>query len=158
MITAGTLYKKHFLNTRKRLDYFQNLLFKFAEEYNCRLTAWSILSNHYHFIVETPENTNNLKLLIANLHQKSASYFNKKDNTINRKVWYQFWDKHLTYNKSYLARLNYINKNAVHHGVIDDAESYKWCSAAWFTKTAKNSLKNTVNSFKIDQLKVFDDF
>jgi putative transposase len=30
---------------------------------------------------------------------------------------YEFWDTHLTFEKSWLARLHYVHHNPVHHGL-----------------------------------------
>ncbi len=46
----------------------------------------------------------------------------------------------------------------MHHGVVRDATKYPWCSAAWFERTADYAFRKTVNSFRIDQLNVYDDF
>jgi len=51
-----------------------------------------------------------------------------------------------------------VHHNPAAHGVVPVAENYKWCSAAWFAQTAPAALVNTVNSFKIDQVNVPDDF
>ena len=50
-------------------------------------------------------------------------------------IWHNFWDTELTYEKSYLARLNYVHQNAVKHGLVARACQYRWCSAAWFERT-----------------------
>jgi hypothetical protein len=39
-------------------------------------------------------------------------------------VWYNFRDTRLTYEKSYLARLNYVYQNAVKHGLVPVANQY----------------------------------
>jgi len=54
--------------------------------------------------------------------------------------------------------LNYVYHNPVHHGLIDNAENYPWCSAAWFGRNAPAGFVKTVLSFKTDQLKIPDDF
>ena len=64
----------------------------------------------------------------------------------------------MTYEKSYLARLNYVHQNAVRHGLVPVANQYHWCSAAWFERTATPAQKKTIYGFRIDKLKVLDDF
>jgi putative transposase len=54
--------------------------------------------------------------------------------------------------------LKYVHNNPVHHGVVPVAENYNWCSAGWFNKHAVPAFRRTIESFKIDNLKVFDDF
>jgi putative transposase len=38
------------------------------------------------------------------------------------------------------------------------ANQYRWCSAAWFERTASPAQVKTIYGFKIDRLKVQDDF
>src|SRR6185295_13265442 len=40
------------------------------------------------------------------------------DNATGRQVWYNFWDTKLTFENSYLARLNYVHQNPVKHGLV----------------------------------------
>jgi len=80
------------------------------------------------------------------------------DGARGRKVWYNFWETKLTYEKSLLARLNYVHQNAVKHGLVPEANQYPWCSAAWFERTATPAQVKTVYSFKTDRIRVIDDF
>jgi putative transposase len=96
--------------------------------------------------------------MLAHLHGDTARAVNRRDGVTGRKVWFNYWDTQLTYQKSYYARLNYVHSNPVHHGVVPDAEAYPWCSAGWFAEKAERSFYRMVRSFKIDSVKVFDDF
>ena len=159
MVTAGTHYKSHHLKSRKRLKHFSDLLLNLAEKYEWQLQAWAILSNHYHFIAKSPaEGKANLPTFLAQLHRESATFLNQLDATPGRKVWFNYFDTPLTYQKSYYARLNYVNNNPVKHGLVLVAKDYPWCSAAWFEKNTTPSFHKTISSFKTDSLKVIDDF
>jgi len=158
MVTAGTLYKQHFIDTPEKLTIVQNIFFELSRKYEWEPLAWAFLINHYHFIAKSPETAANLSAFIAELHIKTASAINEIDNCLGRNIWYQFWDKHLTYEKSYFARLKYVNTNPVHHHLVLQAEDYNWCSAGWFKRTANSAFKHTIRSFKIDRLNVFDAF
>jgi putative transposase len=158
MITAGTYRKLSHLNSPDRLDFFQNSLFRYADEFHWKLRAWAILPNHYHVVAASSTDPRTLPKFLGKLHMKTAKQLNHWDNKPGRKVWFQFWDSHITYERSYLARLNYVHKNPVRHGLASVAENYKWCSAAWFTQNAPPAFVKTVNSFKIDQVNVPDDF
>ena len=158
MVTAGTLYKKHLFNTPEKLTILQDQFFTLVQKYDWQPLAWSFLINHYHFIARSPETAINLSVFISELHTTTASAINDIDNSLGRSVWYQYWDKHLTFEKSYLARLKYVNTNPVHHHLVLRAEEYPWRSAAWFNRTADRAFKHTVSSFKIDMLKVYDEF
>ena len=158
MITAATLHKQHFFKQDCELDLLQEILFDLANRYECYLEAWSLFSNHYHFIARPPSDSNNLKKLISHFHTSSAKMLNEKHQTPGRKVWYQYWDTHLSFQNSYLARLNYVMQNPVKHQLVKCATEYKWCSAHWFEQNASKACITTVKSFKIDSVKVSDDY
>ena len=73
-------------------------------------------------------------------------------------MWYQFRETQLTYEKSWLARLNYVNQNAVHHGLVREATQYPYCSAAWFEREAEPGFYRAVTMIKTDRLNVQDDY
>lgn len=158
MVTASTYHKVYHLKSPVRKDYFQERLFSIAAEFGWQLQAWAILSNHYHFIARSPDDPQTLRRFINKLHMTTAKEFNLQDGTPRRRVWYQYWDTHLTYQKSYLARLNYVHNNPVNHGLVSHAENYRWCSAAWFAQHAPPAFVETVKRFKTDRVNVFDDF
>lgn len=158
MVTSSTYQKALHFCTSERLQYLQDSLLKLAIDFGWELQAWAILANHYHFIGQSPDNPGNLAAFLSNLHVCTAKFINAQDNVPNRRVWWQYWDSRITYQYSYLARLNYVNQNPVKHGLVKVATEYPWCSASWFEKTMQPSFCKTVSSFKIDALNVIDDF
>jgi putative transposase len=157
-ITAGTYKKEHFFRAHERLDRLQTLLFTLATSYGFPLQAWAIFSNHYHFIANADRDASSMKAMIAELHSVSAREINRMDTRTGRRVWYQFWDKHLTFERSYLARLNYVHQNPVHHRLVADATNYHWCSASWFESQVSRAFAESVKRFRADRLKVVDDY
>ena len=73
-------------------------------------------------------------------------------------MWFNFRDTKLTYERSYLARLNYVHQNAVHHKLVLVANQYRWCSAAWFERVCTTATVKTIYSFKTDLLEIPDDY
>ena len=51
-----------------------------------------------------------------------------------------------------------MHGNAVRHGLVPVANQYRWCSAAWFERTATPALVKTIYALKTDRLSVRDDF
>jgi putative transposase len=122
------------------------------------MQAWAVMSNHYHFVAISPVDPGCLRRMIGKLHMITAKAINGMAGTPGRKVWHQYWDSHITFQASYLARLKYVHENPVHHGIVVRTDSYEWCSAAWFERTAEPAFFRTVRSFKTDRLSVHDDF
>jgi putative transposase len=161
IVTSGTYQKEHFYSTEERLKGLHGGLLKYAAKYDWRLEAWAVFPNHYHFVAHSPEDAQDgaasLSLLLAD-YQHATSWVNGLDRQEGRKVWHNFWETRLTYQKSYLARLNYVHQNAVKHGIVHVANEYPWCSASWLERTATKAQVNMIYSLKTDKLKIVDDF
>jgi putative transposase len=160
-VTAGTYNHEHFFRKRERLDVLHRGVMTVARDFGWRLEAWAVFSNHYHFIGHSPEDASdagNLSKMLVVLHTKMAAWVNRLDGAPNRKVWHNFWDTRLTHQTSYLARLNYVHQNPSRHGLVPVSNQYPWCSAVWFERTASAAMVKAIYRFKIDQVKVHDEF
>ena len=156
-VTAGTYQQDHHFKGRERLEVVQRGLLKTLKEGGWQLEAWAAFSNHYHFVASSkaPEN---LGTLLKSFHSKLATWVNRLDATPGRKVWHNFRETLLTYEESYLARLNYTHHNAVKHGLVHVARDYPWCSARWFEEMGNTARIKTIYGIKYDQVKVDDDY
>src|SRR6266545_4280941 len=152
MVTAATLHKLHWFTGPEKLTLLENSLLALAGKYNWQLEAWAVFSNHYHFVARSQPDSENLKKFLTHLHADTARELNRMDEKSGRPVWFNYWETKLTYERSYLARLNYVHQNAVKHGLVKVANQYAWCSAGWLERTASAAMVRTIYSFKIDKL------
>ena len=160
-VTASTYLRQQYFTGSARLVVLHRGLLKVASNFGWRLEAWAVFSNHYHFIGHSPseeKTAENLSRMLGLLHEKTAKWINRLDKTAGRKVWHNFHDTKLTYEKSYLARLNYVHQNPVKHGLVPVANLYPWCSANWFERTASPAQIRTIYRFKTEGLQISDDF
>ena len=157
-LTAGTYRKVRLFDTAGKRDFLLDSLFHEAQHWDWDLQAWAVMSNHYHFVATAPANPKTLRRMITALHSKTAIWINQVDDMPSRHVWFQYRDTCLTYQRSYLARLNYVHNNPVKHGLVRNAEDYTWCSMAWFQRNAEEGFRRTVLSMKHDKVNVEDDF
>jgi len=155
-VTGATYLKRHYYSDRYSLDAFCDMVFGLARDHSVSLQAWTMFSNHYHLVADGPGKA--LHQMLTELHSRQSIACNKRDNATGRKVWYQFRDTELTFERSWLARLRYTHENAVRHGLVRAATEYPWCSASWFERNASSAFLRSVRSFKIDRLNVNDDF
>ena len=158
MVTAGTYQKQLLFNSPEKRTLLRDLLFKYADQFKWKLQAWAVMDNHYHFVAASPENPNSLINLVSRLHEYSAKKLNRMDATPRRKVWHNYWDSHITHQTSYFARLRYVHQNPAHHGIIENASNYPWCSQAWLEQNAERSFVNTLARVKTDRISVHDEF
>ena len=158
MVTSGTYRKAHFFRSPERRDLLLERIQLCVFERGWELQAWAVMANHYHFIALSPDDPATLRRVLNKLHMTTAKAVNELDGMPGRKVWHEYWDTHLTIERSYLARLNYVNQNPVHHGLVQVASQYRWCSAAHFERNVSSSFQGTVASMPIDKVEVYDDF
>lgn len=158
MVTSGTLDKTNLFDASEHRTLLENELLSVARRFGWQLEAWAVFANHYHFIAHSSGESRGLRPMLVELHSETARQLNESQGTPGRRVWFNFWDSKLTFEKSYLARLNYVHQNAVHHGLVTVANQYPWCSAAWFERTATPAQVKTIYGFKTDRLKIPDDF
>jgi putative transposase len=157
MVTAGTYRKEPFFATSERLTLLQKQLFLLCEEHSVALQAWAVFPNHYHYIARL-EQPSDLQDLVRHLHSLTAREVNRLDGAAGRKVWFQYWDSQIFFQKSYFARLRYVHENPVRHGIAARPANYAWCSASWFEREAMPGFRKTVLGFPYERLEIPDDF
>jgi len=160
-VTAATYRKAHYFREPKRRDVLLRGVLTVCRDFGWQLEAWAVFSNHYHWVAHSPateDDATSLRVILGVLHTKTARWVNRLDGTINRQVWHNYRETRLTYQRSYLARLNYVHQNPVKHGLVPVANQYRWCSAAWFERTASTAQVKSIYRFKVDQVRVPDDF
>jgi len=158
MVTGATLHKEHFFTSSEKLSLLERELLSLAKQYQWQLEAWAAFVNHYHLVARGCPDASRLDDFLKHLHSNAARQVNQLDDTAGRQVWYNFWDSKLTFQRSYLARLNYVHQNAVKHGLVRVANQYPWCSASWIERTASPAAAKTIYNFKPEKLKIADDY
>ncbi len=133
-------------------------MFTRAEEFGWDLHAWVVLSNHYHFVASSPEDPSTLSRMISKLHTLTARTLNAWDAQPGRRVWFQYYDTHITNAGSYYARLKYVHQNPVHHGIVAQAENWRWGSAGWFERGAGSVFRRLLEGVGIERVSVVDAF
>src|SRR5215831_2122142 len=124
ILTASTLDRKPLFNCGAKLDLVRDTTFELARSYTLILQAWAFFSNHYHLVVSF-ENTHAAHCdFVRHLHRQLTIPLKQVDRTFGRRVMYEFWDTHLTFERSWLARLNYVHQNPVKHEVVRLANQY----------------------------------
>ncbi len=159
MVTAGTYRKVHLFKDGPRLRMLHDALLSISRKHSWQLEAWAVFPNHYHFIAHSPcDNADSLPDILRELHARTARWINRHDRAEGRQVWHNYRETRLTYERAYLARLNYVHHNAVHHALVPVANQYPWCSARWFEKVATPAQVRTIYEMKTNRINVIDDW
>lgn len=154
-VTARCLHQAHHFATEERRDFLLERLRTLAAHYGWQIEAWAVLANHYHLIAHGGEGAT-LSQWLRHLHGDTARHVNRLDAAGGRHVWHNFRETRLTHRHSYLARLNYVHQNPVHHRLVPVATQWRWCSAAAFEAEVSPAWAATIASFRYDQIAATD--
>jgi putative transposase len=157
-VTASTFDHLPVFRGAELLDFLEGLLLDCLKEGGWKLQAWAVFPNHYHFVASHERDAKPLSKILGKVHLLTAKEANHRERTAGRKVWFNYWDTQLTFEKSWLARLAYVMANPVKHGLVTRPERYPWCSAGWFAKNVSRAFAATMESFKTDRVTVEDSY
>jgi len=158
MVTGSTLHKKQYLDKDEKRANFCETLIEQASLLGWVLHAWAVMTDHYHFIAQSPENVLSLKNLVQGTHSINAKFVNRSDNTHGRRVWYNYWDTCLQTEPAYYTRMNYVIINPVKHGLVKNPEDYPFSSYTYFVKNTEPDFRQLVFSQPIDDLQIEDEY
>ncbi len=123
--SRGNNGEEIFLNDEDRL-HFLALLAEAIRRYGWIVTVWTLMTNHFHLVIETPEPTlsDGMKWLLGSY----VTRFNKR----HKRTGHLFGDRFhsdLVEKESYLTELaRYIALNPVRAGMVERPEEYPWSS------------------------------
>ena len=134
MLTASVYQNQHLMLPPERKIAWRDSFIEAATLYNWQIIAWVVLNNHYHAMVQAPENPASLSKFTASYHKFTSRQWNDDENVPGRKVWWNYWDTCIRSEKDYYNRLRYIFWNPVKHGLVDNPEDYAFSNYRDFIK------------------------
>ena len=126
MLTASVYDRKPLIVSSKRKRDWTTAFQNAAEIHGWQIIAWVVLHNHYHAIVQSPDNVDSLSKFVGSYHKYTARLWNNEDNAAGRKVWWNYWDTCIRAESDYLARLRYVFWNPVKHALAGVPEEYEF--------------------------------
>lgn len=114
-----------------RMTECEESLLKACHEFSLTTHAWCVLPNHYHVLVTT-EQIEELRRGLGRFHGRSSHAWNGEDSARGRKVWYNCFERPMKSRRHFLATVNYIHHNPVHHGYVQTWQDWPWSSAKEF--------------------------
>ena len=127
-------HQSHIGRTPARMDAFSASLLAEIENAGASVSAWCVLPNHYHLLLQTAKIPDLLQTL-GRLHGRSAYFWNREDGARGRKVFYRTADRAMRSDRHYWSTLNYVHNNPVHHGYVEKWADWPWSSAGDFLKS-----------------------
>src|SRR5215210_6827066 len=108
MLTGSIYERAHLMASRQRKKEWRDAFHAAAKIYEWQIVAWTVLHNHYHAIVQAPENAGSLSRFVNSYHKYTARKWNSEDGLSGRKVWWNYWDTCIRSEQDYDNRLRYV--------------------------------------------------
>jgi len=118
------------LTPERMLEFEEGLLQKIAP-LCIQISAWCILPNHYHLLLQTCD-IQALRKCLGHLHSRTAFQWNNEDGCTGRKCWHRCLPKKVKSHRHRMATMNYIHNNPVHHNCVECWQQWPFSSALQF--------------------------
>ena len=106
--------------------WFLALRQRVVDRYGWQVLAYSLMTNHFHLLVETPEPT--LSVGMQRLKSGYAGYFNERHSLVGHLFQQRFDSRLIESEKHFNKTLNYIALNPVKAGLCVHPAEWPWSS------------------------------
>jgi REP element-mobilizing transposase RayT len=105
---------------------FLNVLQDTAKMWNLSVSAYCLMSNHYHLLVQTPDG--NLSRCMRHLNGVYTQRYNRRHGTDGQLFRGRYKAVLVEEDSHLLELLRYIHRNPVEACIVSELDAYKWCS------------------------------
>jgi len=103
-------------------------LIEYCLKYKVTLLSYCLMDNHVHLVL-VPETADGLQKVLKPLHMRYAQYINKQQGWTGHLWQGRFFSSALDEQHTYSA-IRYVERNPIEAKMVEQAEDYKWSSAA----------------------------
>lgn len=132
MVTAACYEHAPIIGTSpERMTAFEDALLEVLNRYTDSVSAWVVLPNHYHGLVESKA-VGVLLQELKLLHGRTAFLWNGEDACRGRRVWSGILETSMKSDRHFWASMNYIHNNPVRHGYAERWTDWPFSSASQY--------------------------
>ena len=114
---------------------FLGVLREASESWKIHIAAYCLMPNHYHLLVTTPEG--NIARCMRHINGVYTQRFNRR-HKIDGQLFRGRYKALLVDKDNYLLEvLRYIHRNPLRAGLVNDLNSYEWCSHKGYLSQAR---------------------
>lgn len=120
-----------------RSDYqtFITVMQETAEVWNLKVSAYCLMSNHYHLLIHTPEG--NLSRCMRNINGVYPQCFNRSHNVDGQLFRGRYRAVLIEADNHLLEVLRYIHRNPIRAGLVKSLDKYPWSSHRGFVSSTE---------------------
>ncbi|MCK4691924.1 MAG: transposase, partial [Desulfuromonadales bacterium] len=114
---------------------FLGVLKETAEIFNLNISAYCLMSNHYHLLLNTPDG--NLSRCMRHINGVYTQRFNRRHDTDGSLFRGRYKAVLIEEDRHLLEVLRYIHRNPIRAGIVKKVEEFTWSSHHAYTSRAK---------------------
>ena len=128
-ITQRGNYRQKVFESPKDMDIYLGFVKEYAEEFDLKVLAYCLMSNHVHLIV-IPKDKESISHVFNRAHFRYSQYNNKRKK-IKGHLWQgRFYSCLIEDSESYLKQaIRYVERNPVRAKMVKKSWDWKWSSA-----------------------------
>ena len=111
-------------------NYYRENLIEFKREFDCRIYAYCLMTNHVHLLVDPGDKPESLSLLMKRVAGRQTRYVNKLEKRTGSLWEGRFKSSIVSSGEYLLACSRYIELNPVRACMAVDPTDYQWSSYA----------------------------
>ena len=142
---------------------FIELLKELVEDYNVKIAAYCLMTNHYHLLVQTPDA--NISRSMRHLNGVYTQRFNKT-HLCDGQLFRGRYKSIIVDGDSYLLELlRYIHRNPLEAGIVEKLNKYSWSSHKGYLSAAKkwdwlhkNCILSLFSKIKAESIRRYQQF
>ena len=142
---------------------FIDLLQDTSEMWNLRVSAYCLMPNHYHLLVQTPDA--NISRCMRHIDGVYTQYFNRRYNCDGQLFRGRFKSILIEVDQYLLHLVRYIHRNPLKAGLVDRIDRYPWSSHKGYLSRSikwdwlyKDFLLSMLSRKKSEQIKNYRQF
>ena len=108
--------------------FYLKTLQEWKAQFDCKIHAYCLMTNHVHLVVDPGGNPDNLGRLMKRIAGRQTRYVNKMEQRSGT-LWEGRYKSSPIQNEEYLlACCRYVELNPLRAGLVDDPANYRWSS------------------------------
>ncbi|NMC09041.1 hypothetical protein GYA44_01785 [Candidatus Microgenomates bacterium] len=118
--------KEAILKNSSEKNIFKHLLYEYIKETDIRLIAFCIMDNHFHLILKTGKQPNEISKYMQKVVTSFAMQVNRKYQRVGHIFQGRYNANLLYWKKDLLRAKEYIKQNPVVEGLVKKPSEYPW--------------------------------
>lgn len=153
-VMSRCIEKKPLMKHKYLKDLMLSVLNQALEKYVFELSAFTIMDNHFHFLIRTVVGGEDISRIMQFIKSQYARKYNKIMNRTGPYWNERFSDKIIEYTEDPLSAFNnvlqYLAENPVRSGYVKDPRDYKYSSyKCYIDENYKSPVKITLHPYFI---------